>query len=117
MGARKGENMLPDDILQLQDLTQTITVVFLLTVAVLVLWRKWSEERKAREVDVHRYEQQMEELRKAFERSRQDMINEYVDDMRYLAGMKDADWGMARPSHLGETRPPHSTPEPGSVPA
>lgn len=97
--------MLPEDIQHLSEISQTITVVFLLSVAVVTLWRKWSDERKAREDDVRRYEQQLEELRQAFDRSRQEMVTDYLDDMRYMAGMKDAAWGVQRPrTDAGESQ-------------
>jgi hypothetical protein len=104
--------MLPTDVQQLNELTQTITVVFLLTVAVTMLWRKWTEERTARETDARRYDGQIDELRQAFDRRCQDMMAEYLDDMRHLAGMKDAAWGVQRAVHRAADEPRHLSPFP-----
>jgi hypothetical protein len=105
--------MLPADIQPLNEVAQTITVVFLLLVAVTMLWRKWGEERQAREADARRYEGQIDDLRSASDRRCQDIMAEYLDDMRHLAGMKEAAWGVqraARQSQPDETR--HLSPFP-----
>ena len=105
--------MVPTEMQQLNELTQTITVVFLLTVAVITLWRKWSDERKGREDDARRYDDQIDEMRKDHDRRCQEMMSEYLDDMRRLAGTREAAWGMQqakRPGSADETR--HLSPFP-----